>query len=337
MAFLSELGLVALGSRMKALSERLYALADEVYGARGSPVQGRWFPVLRLLHDRGPHTVGDIAAHVGQTHSAVSQLADRLVREGWLEVRDDGRDRRRRRLALTARATEAIRAVKPAWRAIQETLAERCAAAGIDVLATLRAFEQQVEPGIAEAIVERWNASERAALRIVPFAPALREHFYRLNADWLRKYFYVEEIDHRVLGEPEREILEPGGEILFALVGDAVVGTCALKHEADGVYELTKMAVDEGYQGLGIGRRLMEEAVAEFSRRKGTRLFLETNTKLTPAIRLYESVGFEHQPVLKPDSHYNRADVYMIWRAPATVRKRAARSANPRKRAARGA
>lgn len=46
-----------------------------------------------------------------------------------------------------------------------------------------------------------------------------------------------------------------GGAILFALLGDAVVGTCALKQEGEGVFELTKMAVDESHQGLGIGRR----------------------------------------------------------------------------------
>ena len=51
----------------------------------------------------------------------------------------------------------------------------------------------------------------RGELRIVPFAPALRDHFYRLNEAWLRKYFHVEEIDHRVLSNPEGEVLERGG------------------------------------------------------------------------------------------------------------------------------
>lgn len=150
----------------------------------------------------------------------------------------------------------------------------------------------------------------------MPFDPALREHFYRLNEAWLRKYFHVEEIDHRVLSTPETEILQPGGSILFAMLGEDVVGTCALMPEADGVYELTKMAVDEQWQGLGIGRALMEAAIDEFRRRDGHRLLLETNSKLTPAVRLYESMGFEHQASIKPDSHYDRADVYMVWHDP---------------------
>ena len=314
MDYINQLGLLALGSRMRALSERLYAVADEVYQRRGIAIQGRWFPLLRLLHDRGPQTVGEIADAIGQTHSAVSQLADRLVREAWLQASPNPTDKRVRRLALTAKAEHALRDAKPAWRAIEEVLQRRCGEAGIDLLGTLGRFATAIEPSLADEIADRTVGLQREAVRVVTFRPELREHFYRLNADWLRKYFYIEGIDHQVLSNPEAEILATGGQIFFALLGDAVVGTCALKQEGEDACELTKMAVDESYQGLGIGRVLIEAVIADFRRRPARTLFLETNAKLTPAIRLYESVGFEHQPHLKPDSHYTRADVYMIWR-----------------------
>src|SRR5262245_43396423 len=136
MDYINQLGLLALGSRMRALSERLYAVADEVYQRRGIPIQGRWFPLLRLLHDRGPQTVGEIAEAIGQTHSAVSQLGDKLVREGWLQVSPNPADKRVRRLALSEKAQRALRDAKPAWRAIEEVLQRRCGEAGIDVLGT---------------------------------------------------------------------------------------------------------------------------------------------------------------------------------------------------------
>lgn len=316
MDYIAQLGLVALGSRMRAVSDRLYATADEVYRITGLDLQGRWLPLLRVLHDRGPQTVGEIAEAVGQTHSAVSQLADRLVEQDWVRVEADPADRRRRRLTLTPRAEAQLREAKGLWRAIEELFSRHCRDQGIDLLGTLEAFERVLEPGLAGKIVAHAAANGRSALRIEPFSPALRDAFYRLNEAWLRKYFYVEAIDHRVLSEPEQEILQPGGTILFAMLGDEAVGTCALLPEADGVYELTKMAVDEQRQGLGIGRALLEAAIAEFRRRGGQRLFLETNDKLVPAVRLYESMGFEHQPTLKPGSHYARANVYMVWRAP---------------------
>jgi DNA-binding MarR family transcriptional regulator/GNAT superfamily N-acetyltransferase len=323
MGYLADLGEVALGSRLKALSDALYDTADAVYRARGSRMQARWLPILRLLHDRGPHSVSEVAREIGQTHSAVSQMAAKLKRSGWLTVVSDRKDKRRRVITLTARANAALREIKPVWKALREVVTERLEHAQVDLLPMLARFESGVlQPDLAEVIVARCKVRDQAALRIVPFKPELREHFYRLNADWLRRYFYLEEIDHRVLSQPETEILEPGGAILFAVLDDAVVGTCALKRDAVGVYELTKMAVSEQHQGLGIGRQLLEGAIAEFQRRKGKTLFLESNSKLIPAVRLYESLGFEHQATLKPDSHYQRSDVYMIWRDPAKARSK---------------
>ena len=302
----------------------------------GLPVIDRVGDMLDLLERRpGGMTIRDLSQSLALPRSSVYRSLNTLEAHGLVRRSPDGvyrlgphllvlaaqvvvdpADKRRRRLALTARAGVDLRAAKPLWRAIEDLFAQHCREQGIDLLQTLTAFERVLAPTLAGTIVARAAAQDRSALRIVPFDPALREHFYRLNEAWLRKYFYVEEIDHRVLSNPEAEILQSGGAILFAMLGDEVVGTCALLHESDGVYELTKMAVDEQRQGLGIGRALMEAAIAEFRLRRGLRLFLETNSKLTPAVRLYESMGFEHQPSIKPDSHYDRANVYMVWRDP---------------------
>lgn len=154
----------------------------------------------------------------------------------------------------------------------------------------------------------------QSKIEIIPFAPELREHFFRINSLWLTKHFHLEPIDLEVLRNPEREIIDAGGVVLFARLGGEIVGTCALKREPDAHFELTKMGVDEAYQGLGIGRLLIDAAIAEFKRLGGKELFLESNRKLATALRLYERAGFEHQTSRKPDSHYARSDVYMIWR-----------------------
>ena len=314
MSYLAGLGELALGSRLKALSDALYDAADAVYLARGSKMRGRWLPVLRLLLDQGPRSISEVAREIGQTHSAVSQLSNRLKREGWLSDAIDPKDQRRRVLALTASANVALREIKPIWRAVRDVLNERMAHASVELLPTLARFESEVLlPELAEAIIARCKSRDQSALRIVPFAPELRAHFYQLNAAWLKRYFYLEEIDHLVLSEPETEILAPGGAILFALLDDTVVGTCALKFESPGVYELTKMAVTEQYQGLSIGRSLLQAAITEFKRLGGQTLFLESSKKLLPALKLYESMGFQHQATPKPNSHYQRSDVYMIW------------------------
>jgi len=313
MPFVADLGLVAIASRLKSLSDQFYATMDEVYRRHGIVIQARWFPVLRLLHDRGPQPVTQIAEAVGQAHPSISELLKRLERDGWVRSTPHETDRRVRRLALTSAAELAVRKAKPIWRALAEELTQQCEAAGLAVPMTLTGLDAIVGGPLADAVTERARRLNADAAEILPFAPELREHFYRLNADWLTRYFYLEEVDHRVLSDPEGEILAGGGAIFFARLSGEVVGTCALMRTGAGEYELTKMAVDPAAQGLGIGRKLLEAAIGAFQQRGGETLFLETNTRLAQAIRLYESMGFVHQSVARPESHYQRANVYMVW------------------------
>lgn len=157
------------------------------------------------------------------------------------------------------------------------------------------------------------SVASAGTVEIVDFEPDLAGAFRELNIEWLEKYFRVEPIDDAMLRHPDELIIADGGAILFAKQGDSVVGTAALKHHGKGVYELTKMAVTERCQGAGIGRMLVLSCLEKYREIGGRRLYLESHSSLQPAIRLYESVGFEHCPPSRP-SEYQRADVYMVYR-----------------------
>jgi GNAT superfamily N-acetyltransferase len=150
---------------------------------------------------------------------------------------------------------------------------------------------------------------------IVDFDPRWRDDFARLNLEWLRRWFVVEPVDEEVLGDPEGHILAGGGRVLFALDtgGERAIGTVALRHDGDGVYEMTKMAVEPGQRGTGVGRALVLAAIDAYRTLRGRELFLESSSILVPALRLYESAGFAHRPAPRPGSHYARADVHMVW------------------------
>lgn len=157
------------------------------------------------------------------------------------------------------------------------------------------------------------TVEELMPVRIEAYRPAWREHFYRLNAAWLERDFSIEPIDQRVLSDPQGEIIDHGGAVLFAVIGAQIVGTCALKRHAGQTFELTKMAVEESRRGQGIGRKLIHAAIAKFWELGGRSLWLESSTKLGPALRLYEQAGFVRQPERRAGSEYVRADVYMIY------------------------
>ena len=147
-------------------------------------------------------------------------------------------------------------------------------------------------------------------IAITPFRADLAGPFETLNLDWIARLFKVEASDLEVLGDPQTAIIDKGGQIFFALENERPVGTVAVMRVSDGRYELAKMAVSPSHQGRGIGE-LLGRAAVEWARQAGARsLFLETNSSLANAIRLYERLGFIRTPFPSP-SPYARADVYM--------------------------
>lgn len=147
-------------------------------------------------------------------------------------------------------------------------------------------------------------------IRVVPFRREYAGDFRRLNLAWIERLFKVEAADLKVLDDPEGAIVAPGGMIFFALEGDAVVGTAAMIRVAAGRCELAKMAVATTHQRRGIGE-LLGRACRAWAAENGIgTVFLETNSGLDGAIRLYERLGFRHAPWPHP-SDYLRGDVYM--------------------------
>ncbi|OUS01096.1 GNAT family N-acetyltransferase [Flavobacteriales bacterium 33_180_T64] len=138
-----------------------------------------------------------------------------------------------------------------------------------------------------------------------------KNHFYDLNIEWLKTYFYVEDYDHEVLSDPEKYIINKGGYIFFAKYKGSVVGTVALMPINESrVFELTKMAVSPNFRGLKIGQKLMQHCI-DFSKTQHSKsLLLYSNTKLENAIYIYRKYGFIEIPV-ETNSPYKRSDIKM--------------------------
>ena len=144
------------------------------------------------------------------------------------------------------------------------------------------------------------------------FRPQDAAAFRALNEAWITRHFILEESDRITLNDPFGHILEPGGQIVVAEAADEVVGCCALIPVAPGVFELAKMAVAESHRARGIGRKVLEIAIAQARTMGAHTLYLESNSVLANAVHLYESLGFRHIPVdRRHPSAYARADVFM--------------------------
>lgn len=145
-------------------------------------------------------------------------------------------------------------------------------------------------------------------IEIIPYTSDYQPWFEKFNRAWIEKYFWMEPIDIDVLTKPEEHIIGHGGKILMALYNNIPAGTVALKKSSEKVFEFTKMAVDEQYQGLKIGRALAEAALDVAQAAGATQVILYSHSSLKSALALYEKLGFVYVPV---DGPYKRSDIKM--------------------------
>ncbi|MBI1770531.1 MAG: GNAT family N-acetyltransferase [Bacteroidetes bacterium] len=145
-------------------------------------------------------------------------------------------------------------------------------------------------------------------VEIITYQKEHQPWFEKLNRDWIEKYFWMEPIDFEVLQHPEEYILKNGGTIFMGTYNKEIAGTAAVKFVEAGVYEFTKMAVDEKFQGKKIGKAIAEAAIEWCRKSQGKRIILYSNTKLETAIAMYRKLGFKEIPL---DGPYKRSDIKM--------------------------
>lgn len=144
------------------------------------------------------------------------------------------------------------------------------------------------------------------------FAEGDEAAFRELNEEWIERYFVLEAKDRASLADPRKTILDRGGRVFLAFREDRAVGCCALLAMSAGEYEVAKMAVTASAQGAGIGRRLLRATIDAARDMGARRLYLETNSGLSPAIHLYHALGFRPVPPERiVPSPYARANVYL--------------------------
>ena len=139
------------------------------------------------------------------------------------------------------------------------------------------------------------------------------EAFWSLNVAWITTEFALEDEDRKVLGDPQGVILDQGGDILLAVVGERRLGCVALMWHGDDTLEVAKMTVEASQRGTGLGRRILQAALDRAAQMGARRVYLESGRKLTPAIQLYLSLGFRELGETEGEpSPYARCDIRMM-------------------------
>lgn len=314
--FLDELQELALGSRLKRLSDRMMSDAAAVYKQLGFDLQPKWFTLLALLYRKKEVSVVQAAQYLGLSQPAISQFASQLVKKGIISSNASSEDARRRFLTLTPKGTRLTKEMQPLWQAVESAAQELCREAENDFYNSIKKCEAALN---RKSLLERSLAfyhAQTTEIEFIDYRPALRHYFKEINEQWITKMFTLEAGDRSTLDHPEAQIINRGGRIWFAKHKTlGIIGTCALLKKDGNNFELTKMGVMENARGLKVGERLLKHILQEVDFMKLDTLFLLTNKLCEAAIHLYEKNGFVHSKEIMTTygSLYKRCNVAMLY------------------------
>lgn len=312
---MKTLGCLSLGSRFKRLSDRLYKDVASIYQEQQIDLHPTFFPLFNLLHQQGPISVTKAAELLNVSHPAVSKIANKMQAEQLVYKSLDPADERRTLLALDDKGLLLLQKIEPILTQMRNYLDSIIDKQQHSILAALDEFEKAYdEKGLVNPVLNALVTSVNPQqVEIKSWQSDFKDEFKRLNLAWLTKYFNAElnELDKRSLNSPESYYLARGGYIWFAELQGETVGCVALAYHGEGRYEISKMGVDEQYQGFGIGRKLLLTALDKALSLKASSVYLETSSLLPRAITLYQHMGFKEAEHPSGESAYKRSDIYM--------------------------
>lgn len=304
-----SLGKVALGSRLRRLGDVFAADAARIYEVYDVELQPKWFPVFHLLSRDGESSVTTMAKRIGCTHPVVSQAVKEMTRAGLVEPAESG-DARRTVVRLSERGQAMVPNLELQMEDVREAVETLLGQMQSDFWKAIEEIESLLEEkNLYARVMEQRKQRESRHVEIVDCEPEHYEAFKRLNCQWIEEYFELEEADLKSLDHPKEYLLDTGGCILVARYKGEVVGVCGLRNMDGESYEVVKMAVAEHARGKNIGW-MLGQAIEERARELGARrLFIESNTRLKAAMRLYAKLGFKR--FVGPPSPYEKCNIQL--------------------------
>ncbi len=312
MDFFDDIGIIAIGTRLRMLSDKVAEDAAKIYPMYDVGLKPKWFPVFYILSQTNERSITEIADDIGHSHPSVSKIVREMIKAGIANEKKDKNDKRKNNIQLSDQGKILAFRIEEQYIDVKIAVEEILNQSRNNLWNAMEEFEFLLDQkSILQRVKESKKQRESEKVRIVPYELKHQEFFKRLNEEWITTYFKMEEADRKALDHPKKYILDEGGHILIALYDNKPVGVCALIKMNDPNYdfELAKMAVSPIAKGKGIGWLLGKVVIEKAISLGAKNIYLESNTILKPAINLYHKLGFKK--VIGHSTPYERCNIQM--------------------------
>lgn len=310
--FFDKTGRVAIGSRLRMLTDMITNEMADVYKLYGVNLKPKWFPVFRTLADDGPATITEIARRIGHSHPSVSNIVKEMAAGKIVRTVDDKTDGRRTKVALTQHGQSMSALLDEQCIDVAAAVDNICRNTRNDLWRAIAEWEELLnEKPMLQRVRDERQRRIASMTEIVDYTDEYQSAFKQLNEEWITSRFVLEDIDKAILSDPRGTIIDKGGHILVALYNGQPAGVVAMVPAKISGYDfdIEKYAVGSQWQGRGIGTAMLTALIERAKSLGARKLFLETNSTLRAAIHVYKKLGFTQ--VFDFPTEYARADVLM--------------------------
>ncbi|RFS14700.1 bifunctional helix-turn-helix transcriptional regulator/GNAT family N-acetyltransferase [Emticicia sp. C21] len=299
MDLISDLGALALGSRLKRLSDRMMKSVSEIYRNSGVDFESKWFPLFYLLSKEGEKGIMEIAEILNISHPGVIQIAKEMEKEGWIVSEKSGRDARKRHLKLTERAWDALPQLEEMWVSFRANNEKIIKGSQQNILLALEEFEHFMDNNdFKKQYYETFEEIKENSIEIKLFEEKYQQQVEDMVLSIQNGEFNLGLTAQR---QPDLHNLkafynDKGNWLWVALnKSDELVGTIGLERLNDKQSVLRKMFIKKEYRGkpFGLAQKLFEILVKEAKHQEFKEILLDTPLVTHAAHRFYERNGFE--------------------------------------------
>lgn len=293
MDIITKLQEAAIATRLRRLADRLWKDVTVLYNELGVDCDDRWFSMLYALHLKSPQSITGLAGNLLLSHTAINQLSKEMIKQGLLSTFPSNTDKRKRLLGLTPKGVEIVKTLIPIWDEIGLATRDWISESGYDVMAIISDLENSLDrQSMYERVWTRLKGYPPRKIELHDYSPAMKKHFRALYGELLGEKYTIEEIDEKLLNDPNRKIIKKGGSILFATLNEDVVGTCAFMKHRNNIFEVIALVVLKDAQQVGIGSLLLEKAIERARTSGAETLFFQIDPELQPAMKMIKRFGF---------------------------------------------
>jgi DNA-binding MarR family transcriptional regulator/GNAT superfamily N-acetyltransferase len=295
-----------LGSRLKRLAEQMQSDVVLVAHRAGIPIQPGQYPLLVILDEQGPTTIGELARAMRMSQPAITKNAGRLEEAGLVTIGRGDTDRRQSTVSLSPTGQEALdRSKRTVWPLVEAAVKEVLEGLSGPFLNQITTIEERMATRSLNARAQANTVPnlQAAVDADVPAIVSLMNRAYRgtgTEAGWNSEADYIagDRTSEALLRE--EVAAKPDAALLVWRTPEDVQGCVWLAPLSEGAWYLGSLTVDPRVQNAGLGRQLLAASEQWVRERGGREIRMTVVNVRDSLIAWYARRGFQPNGETEP-------------------------------------